>query len=307
VPIQVGDRIIGVLDANGAEPYLFTPSDEQLLQTLADQAAVALENTRLYTDLQDQMLALQSAQAQLIHSEKTAALGRLVASIAHEINNPLQSVQGCLTLAEEELADTQNPQEMEQYLEMASAEIERIAAIVRRTRDLTRPVREEWQPTDLHDVLDSVLALSGKQLQHGSVAINRDLASDLPVIQANPDHLKQVFLNLVLNAKDAMPGGGTLLVRTAADRIPSIDGQPPLPAVRIEFSDSGVGMSPETQSRLFEPFYTTKEQGMGLGLSISHGIIKSHRGQIRVNSQVGKGTTFTILLPSKRVPTAELD
>ena len=225
----------------------------------------------------------------MIHSEKTAAVGRLTASIAHEINNPLQSVQGCLTLAEEEMADGQSWTEIEHYLEIAGNEIERIAAIVGRMRDFYRPVREERQPTDVHAVLDSVLALSNKELQHANVSIVREWASELPMIQANPDHLKQVFLNLVLNAKDAMPQGGTLHVRTALDRMPTSDGQSPLPAVRMEFSDTGVGMSPETQARLFEPFFTTKEQGMGLGLSISYGIVESHRGQISVKSQQGRG------------------
>ena len=307
VPMKVGERIIGVLNVASATPNRYSLVDQQLLQTLADQAAVALENTRLYQDLEDQMRALQNTQAQLIHNEKMAAAGRLTASIAHEINNPLQSVQGCLTLAEEEIADGQNWAETERYLEIAGNEIGRIAAIVSRMRDFYRPVREERQPTDLHAILEGVFALSRKELQHANVSIVREWASELPVIPANPDHLKQVFLNLVLNAKDAMPQGGTFHVRTALDRMQRSDGQPPLPAVRIEFSDTGVGMSAETQSRLFEPFYTTKEQGLGLGLSISHGIIKSHHGQISVESQEGEGTTFTILLPDTGAPSGGLE
>jgi two-component system NtrC family sensor kinase len=307
VPMKVSERIVGVLNVSSTEPHRFTFADQQLLQTLADQAAVARENTRLYKDLQDQMRTLQNTQAQLIHSEKTAALGRLTASIAHEINNPLQSVLGCLTLAEEELAEGQRWEEIEHYLGMARGEIERIAAIVSRMRDFYRPVREERQPTDLHAILESVLALSGKELQHANVSIVREWASELPVIPANPDHLKQVFLNLVLNAKDAMPQGGMLGVRTALDRMPTGDGQSQLPAVRMEFSDTGVGMSPETQSRLFEPFFTTKEQGMGLGLSISYGISEAHHGQISAKSQEGEGTTFTILLPDTGAPSAGLE
>ena len=196
------------------------------------------------------------------------------------------------------MADGQSWAEIERYLEIAGTEIDRIAAIVSRMRDFYRPVREERQPTDLHAILDSVLALSKKELQHANVSIVREWASTLPLIQANPDHLKQVFLNLVLNAKDAMPQGGTLQVCTASDQMPTNGGQSLLPAVRMEFTDTGVGMSPETQARLFEPFFTTKEQGMGLGLSISNGIIASHRGQVLVKSRPGEGTTFTILLPA---------
>ena len=302
VPMKIGDRIIGVLSVANTEPNCYAPVDQQLLQSLADQAAVALENTRLYHDLEHQMQVLKDIQAQLIHSEKTAAVGRLTASIAHEINNPLQSVQGCLALAVEEMEDGQNWAEIGHYLEIAGNEIERIAAIVGRMRDYYRPVRQARQPTDVQAVLDSVLALSRKELQHANVSIAREWASPRPSIPANPDHLKQVFLNLVLNAKDAMPEGGTLRVRTALDQMPVTTGQPPTPAVRIEFSDTGVGMSPETQGRLFEPFFTTKEQGMGLGLSISYGIVESHFGQISVKSQLGEGTTFTILLPSIDAP-----
>jgi two-component system NtrC family sensor kinase len=125
--------------------------------------------------------------------------------------------------------------------------------------------------------------------------VERAWAAGLPSLQANPDHLKQVFLNLVLNAVDAMPHGGRLHISTALDAMPT--GRPPRPAVRLEFGDTGEGMSAETLSHLFEPFFTTKEGGSGLGLSVSHGVIQAHAGQITVTSQVGQGTTFTILLP----------
>ena len=221
-------------------------------------------------------------------------MGKLAASVAHEINNPLQSVQGCLTLAEEELAGDQRREKMERYLGIATGEIERIAEIVRRTRDFYRPTATGMQPTDVHAVLQSVLELSGKQLQHSNVTIERAWADDLPTIEANPDHLKQVFLNLVLNAIDAMPEGGTLRLRTVRHHMPN---QPSEPAVHIEFGDTGKGMSPETQSRLFEPFFSTKEHGSGLGLYISHGIISAHHGQVHVTSYEGLGSTFSILLP----------
>jgi PAS domain S-box-containing protein len=298
VPMNVSERTIGVLNLASTRSDQYTFADQQLLQILADQAAVGLENAHLYKGLQEQVQTIQNTQARLIQSEKTAAMGRLLASIAHEINNPLQSVLGCLTLAEEELAEGQRHEEVRPYLEVASSEIERIASIVQRTRDFYRPAPEGQQLTDVHAVLDSVLALSGKQLQHSRVTVKRQWSSDLPKILANPDHLRQVFLNLVLNAKDAMPQGGMLHLCTAAAQVQGGGLKSSLPAIRITFRDTGLGMSPETQSRLFEPFFTTKEQGMGLGLSISYSIIKSHRGQISVESQTGEGTTFTILLPA---------
>jgi signal transduction histidine kinase len=139
--------------------------------------------------------------------------------------------------------------------------------------------------------------LAGKQLQHSRVTVECEQAGGLPAIQANPDYLKQVFLNLVLNAIDAMgEQGGTLRVRTALDQMTGRDHQL-LSAVRIEVSDTGEGIPPEILDHIFEPFVTTKKTGTGLGLSISYGLIEAYNGRITVTSQVGAGTTFTILLP----------
>jgi two-component system NtrC family sensor kinase len=181
-------------------------------------------------------------------------------------------------------------------------EIERIATIVRRMRDFYRPAREGLQPTHLDAVLESVLELTSKQLQHSQVTVERMWADYIPEIQTNPDHLKQVFLNLILNAVDAMPTGGTLYISTDLDQVQGGDDQQSAPAVRIEFSDTGEGMPPEVVSRLFEPFFTTKESGTGLGLSVSYGIIQAHNGQITVESHPGMGTIFTILLPVEQPP-----
>ena len=164
-------------------------------------------------------------------------------------------------------------------------------------RDFYRPARKELHPIYLHAVLESVLELTHKQLQHSDVTIERAWVDYLPEIQANPDHLKQVFLNLVLNGIDAMTTGGTLYISTALDQIQLNSDQKPLPAVRVEFSDTGEGIAPEILPHLFEPFFTTKERGSGLGLSISYGIIQAHNGQITVESHTGLGTTFIILLP----------
>jgi signal transduction histidine kinase/GAF domain-containing protein len=239
----------------------------------------------------------KQAEQMLLQSERLAAMGRLAASVAHEINNPMQAVEGCLTLATEELADGRRLEKVERYLGIATGEIERIADIVRRVRAFYRPTVTGMQPTDVHAVLESVLALANKQLQHSHVIVERAWDDNLPTIEANPDHLKQVFLNLLLNAIDAMPDGGTLRLRTVPHTMPTSGQDPPPPAVYIEFSDTGQGMSLETQSRLFEPFFTTKEHGSGLGLYISHGIIESHKGQINVTSNEGLGSTVSILLP----------
>ncbi len=301
-PLLAAEQPIGVISVSRSEANAYTQEELNTLQAIASTLAVALENARLYEELKTLLREREEAQAKLIHSEKMSALGRLVASIAHEINNPLQSVQGCLTLVEEELQDQKRQDKIEQYLNIAGHEIARISEIVRRMRDFYRPARLQREPTDLHAILDSVLALTNKQLQHSHITVEREWTNEPLVVDANADHLKQVFLNLVINAIDAMPSGGILRIRTTIDRpLPDSSSHPPAVA-RIEFSDSGIGMPPEVLSRLFEPFFTTKEQGSGLGLSISHGIIESHGGEITVTSQVGVGSTFTILLPLIKQP-----
>ncbi len=287
VPLIAKDRIIGVVEVINKVDGAFDPHDRELLEALASSAAVAIDNARLYQELIDQIQILRATQVKLIHSEKMGALGRLIASISHEINNPLQSIQGCLTLAKEELESLVRPEKITRYLDIAEGEIERIATIVRRVREFYRPSGQERAPTDIHQTLESVLELSGKELQHSYVDVERIWDPAVPLVAANHDHLKQVFLNLVINAIDAMPDGGHLSIRTILDR----------EHVIIEFADTGIGMPPEIQARLFEPFLTTKAHGSGLGLSISYGIIQEHNGQILVQSEVGKGTTFTIILP----------
>ncbi len=297
VPLMHKGTSLGVVEAVNRRSGTFDQHDLEVLEALASSAAIAIENARLYQAEREALRRLQESQTQLVQVEKMAALGRLVASIAHEINNPLQAVQGSLELAAEEIASGLRPDKLTRYVNVASIEIERLADIVQRMRDFYRPAREGMQPTDVNALAQNVLELAGKQLQHSRITVVREWADALPTIQANPNYLKQVFLNLVLNAIDAIgEQGGTLRVRTALDQMSGRDHQL-LPAVRVEFSDTGEGIPPELLPRIFEPFVTTKKTGTGLGLSISYRLIEAHNGQIAVTSETGVGTTFTILLP----------
>jgi len=297
-PVEHNDQLLGVLGVLSTRPAAFTEQDERLLVLFANQAAVALENARLFQVERDQFNRLQESQTQLIQAEKMAALGRLVASLAHEINNPLQAVQGCLSLIHEELQGERRQDRIERYVRMSENEIERLTGVVRRVREFYRPVRPEWYPTDVHATLASVLELTNKQLQHSNVVVETDWAHDLPLIRANPDYLKQVFLNLIINAIDAMSArGGTLCIRTALDQMRTPNSEQWIPAVRIEVSDTGEGIPPEMLPHIFEPLFTGKTNGTGMGLSISYSIVEAHSGHITVESQVGQGTTFTIWLP----------
>jgi PAS domain S-box-containing protein len=307
VPLIVQqDRVMGVLLVASQEAGIYDEEDLQTLQALASTLAVALENARLYEDLQVLLEERERTQAMMIHTEKMAALGRLVASLAHEINNPLQAVLGCLTLAREELEESPDPNygngEISSYIDIAEGEIDRISEIVHRMRDFYRPTRNGTQRTDIHEILEKVLELSATQLERNEVGVRRDWEANLPEIYVTPDHLMQVFLNLLLNAVDAMPDGGVLTIRTRWRE----DDPKRMPGVCIEFEDTGIGIEPEVLSRIFEPFFTTKPKGSGLGLSITYSIIQAHDGEIRVSSHPGEGTIFTLLLPFGDIKEREL-
>jgi signal transduction histidine kinase len=298
VPIMGEKTLLALLVLGGRRvDRPFTTEDRVLARVAASHAGQAMQNAQLYDEVRRLLHEQEEARAQLIQVEKLSALGRLAATISHEINNPLQAVQSCLTLAQEEMDGGRRRDKVNRYLKTAGAEVDRVSGIVRRMRDYYRPAQERLQPTDLGAVLDSVLDLSGKELQHRNIAVERLNGSDLPMVQANPDHLRQVFLNLILNAVDAMPSGGTLRIRTRPGQIQHGSAEGTKPAVCVEISDTGSGMPAEIQAHLFEPFVTTKEEGAGLGLSISYGIIEAHNGQISVSSEEGLGTTFSILLP----------
>ena len=245
----------------------------------------------LVEDVTDQ----KRAQTALIEAEKLALTGRLAASLAHEINNPMQSVIGYLSLIEESLPDRADARE---YLEIALEELERAAGIVARMRDLSRPSDPgERERVDVNALVERVLLLTQKQCQNQHIEVQWVAAEDLPLLSLAPDRMQQVFLNLVLNAVDAIAGisaeaaadGGRLRVCTART--------PETPGVQIVFADNGVGIPPDEQRYLFEPFHTTKEVGLGLGLYISQRIVQDHGGRIEVASQEGAGTTFTVWLP----------
>ena len=288
-PLVTDDKLSGGVFVGRLEGEVgFTPSDASLLQALASVYSLVLQNLTLNEEISVLGKKLSRADAQVLQSAKLAATGKLAASIAHEINNPLQSVQSCIYLVADSMAaDGPN----RQYLDIAREELDRIAKIVQRLADLYRPSQEGLRETDLNALLENVFALMGKRLQQSNVRLKRLLSGDLPSIVVVADQIKQVSFNLILNAMEAMPDGGELSVRT---RFVPEQGNP---CVEVIFEDTGVGIAPEAIERIFDPFYTTKAKGTGLGLSISYDIVERHGGELRVDSTVGQGSVFTVSLP----------
>jgi PAS domain S-box-containing protein len=240
-----------------------------------------------YEGAVEDITARKQTQAALIEAEKLAMAGKLAASLAHEISNPLQTVIGCLGLAEETLAEGED---VSRYLHVAHEELRRTADIVAQLRDLHRPSRpEDKEPTDVNSLLEQMLDLSRKQCESQGIEVLRTI-TDLPPLPLVADQIKQVFLNLLLNAIEAMPEGGRLQVSTTYTSQPA--------GVRIAFTDSGGGIAADVLPHVFGPFYSTRPEGLGLGLFISRNIVKQHGGQIEVDSRVGEGTTFTVWLPA---------
>lgn len=244
------------------------------------------EFARLADSFNGMVENLRNTQLQLVQSEKLTATGKLSASIAHEINNPLFGIQGCL----ERIAKRLPGEDKDSHLvQLAIRESQRIARLVQGMRDYHSPSDQTMADVDLLDLLDDVFLINAKYLEQAKVELVRDLPRKLPRVSGTRDQLQMVFVNLMTNAVEAMPEGGKITVSANTGK----------GRVRIIVTDTGKGIDEEAMGRIFEPFFSTKSEvkGVGLGLSISHGIVKRHGGTIRVKSEPEK-TVFTVSLPT---------
>jgi signal transduction histidine kinase len=283
-PLSGRDATLGLLAVLHSDGGRFDTGLLQSVQLLAHQGALSLENARLIEALRTQADALRLSQDQLIHNARMATVGRLTAALAHEINNPLQSILGGVQLVLE-----QTPADFPHrpYLELAASELDRVSDILRRMVGFYRRDEDTRVRTDVNGLVRETLALAEKQLQRHQVAVITDLSEGLPHLPIAPNQFKQVFLNLILNAADAMANGGKLEITTQCEA----------GWLEIRFADSGPGIAPGELERIFESFYTTKPHGTGLGLSISRDIVIRHNGNLLAESEPGQGAVFRVLLP----------
>ena len=237
--------------------------------------------------------ALSKTQEQLLHSEKLAAMGRLTSQIAHELNNPLYGIMNTLELLKSEVPPENKRRKL---LDMSLSEIVRLADMLKKMLSFSKPEQEVKRPVNVVTIVDEILMLHEKQLQEHSIKIKTDYAEKPENVYASTNQLRQVFLNMVSNARDAMPEGGTLTVKVYSGG----------GFVTIEFSDTGVGIAKDNLDKIFDSFFTTKSsvKGVGLGLSVCYGFIRDHGGDIKVESRQGEGTTFRISLPVESSPGA---
>jgi len=288
VPLVVSDEIIGFLNAGHSEPNFLDAKHAFMLESLAHHAAVAIQNARLLDELKKALEKEQGMRDRLVHADKLAALGKMVAVIAHEINNPIQTVKNSLYLLEDQIMPGSPAKE---YLKMASAEADRISDLVAQLRGTYASSSKAMVPVDVFTLLLEVHELLASQLKKRKVEWLQANGHRSYTVLAVRNNLKQVFINLCLNAMEAIEADQErrLIVSLHTDQ----DGQ----RVGVNFHNTGSLISEEALPHIFEPFFTTKKTGTGLGLSISYDIIRQHQGEILVENVPGEGVTFTVWLP----------
>src|SRR5450432_925289 len=288
VPLLFAGQSIGTLNVYTGRPYNFSNEEIRILSALAELSAIAIEKARLYERIVD-------VEEQLRQNEKLSALGLLAAEVAHEIRNPL-TVMKLLYHSLDLKFPASDPRAKDARI--IDAKIEHLNKIVEQILDFARTTEPELAPVNLNELVDELGLLVRHKLANQNVRLIRDLQPDLPLILGDAPQLEQAFLNLILNAAEAMPDGGTLTIKSHEIRTPRTSAQPT--HVAMEFKDTGKGMSAELQKRAFTAVLsTTKAKGTGLGLAIVGRIIETHRGTLRIKSRLGRGTTIRVLLPVK--------
>ncbi len=286
VPLISRDQLVGILSFGPKKSdQRISDSDLEFISVLAGQLTVAVENALLYENQKRINTELRDTQKQLIQSEKLAATGQFSASLAHEINNPLGIIKNYLQILSENIEENTTNQH---NVKAIKEEVDRIARIVKSFLDFSRPAKEEMSLLNSTGIIKQTIFLVNQEFSIRGIKIKTDLPENLPQVMGSEDQLKQVFLNLLVNARDFMPEGGEI----------SICAREVGETVEIEFADTGCGIPEENITHIFDPFFTTKSngKGTGLGLWISYGIMQRHSGTIQAKRKK-PGTSFIISLP----------
>jgi signal transduction histidine kinase len=288
VPLIFAGQAIGTLSIYTGRPYSFSNEEISILSALAELSAIAIEKARLYERVVD-------VEEQLRQNEKLSALGLLAAEVAHEIRNPLTVMKLLYHSLDLKFPDG-DPRAKDARI--IDAKIEHLNKIVEQILAFARTTEPKLAPVNLNELVDELGLLVRHKLANQNIRLVRQLQPDLPAVMGDAPQLEQAFLNLILNAAGAMPGGGTLTVESKTISLPQSN--PRATHVTMEFKDTGGGMSKEVQKRAFTAVLsTTKAKGTGLGLAIVGRIIETHHGSVRIKSQIGSGTTIRITLPVK--------
>jgi signal transduction histidine kinase len=298
IPLKSKEKVLGVMDIVSHDVRQFAPQDVELLTSIGNQIGVAIDNARLFHDLNGAYEDLATAKAHLFQSAKLSAVGEFAAGIAHEIRNPLTTIIGDAQLL---MADMKPDQPEYASLKAIERSGQRASKVIRNLLAFSRQEEYELAATDINGTIDSALSLIAYQIERSHITITKDLAKDLPPVPASTHHLEEAWINLLINARDAIPAGqrGEIRVTSRLDGLGK--------AVQVLISDNGIGIPEENLDRVLEPFFTTKDisEGTGLGLYITYKIIDRHNGTIELDSEVGKGTTVTVILPVENPVYAE--
>jgi signal transduction histidine kinase len=294
LPIKRGNDVLGVLTFNTTAPHQYTSDEINYLASFADQAAIAIDNARLYDALrrtsaelesrvEERTRELRDAHEELVRSERLALIGQLAGGVGHELRNPLGGIGNAVYYLRMRLGDGEDPK-VRKHLEILDAEVRRANKIVTDLLDFSRVKEPSRAPAQINAVITDIL---GRQREVPAITIDCQLADALPPVLVDADQVGQVFLNLILNAIDAMPTGGTLTIQTEATT----------DAVLARVIDSGTGIAPENLEKIFQPLFTTKTKGIGLGLAVSRRLAEANGGTLTVASRPGHGATFIVAFP----------
>jgi signal transduction histidine kinase len=287
VPLLYAGDATGALSVYTGEPYSFSNEEVRILAALAELSAVAIEKARLYERVVD-------VEDQLRQNEKLSALGLLAAEVAHEIRNPL-TVMKMLYHSLDLQFPGDDPRSKDARI--IGEKIDHLNKTVERILDFARTAEPQLAPVNLNELIDELGLLVRHKLKNQNIQWVPELQPDLPHVPGERMQLEQAFLNLILNAAEAMPNGGTITLASRLVHVPRKN--PKLRHVAIEFTDTGQGMTEEHRRRVFSSLlHTTKTKGTGLGLAIVRRIVEAHRGKIKIKSHSGEGTTVSILLPA---------